>query len=117
MRAVGLNSSRLDGPTRLAFLDLLDRIAAIRLTGRQAALEAAAACRQNVTVELPVCRDELSAMAGLTALLERVAGPAGVEPLRISPEVRAMRSWLAHEAAAQHRGEASASYSPTSSNL
>lgn len=105
VRAIQLNASRLDEPTRSAFFALLDRCAAIRLVGRHAALQAAGEGKKNINLEVPVSEEELLAMTELTALLERVAGPAGVGPVPVGADVTAMRAWLAREVAAQHRGQ------------
>ena len=80
-------------------LALLDESAPLRLSGRFAALRAAAEDRQRFDLEVVVTDESLAAVAELAEQLR----DRGVAELP-TPEVVAFRQWLSEETIAQRRG-------------
>ncbi len=104
LRQLQLSPGLLSDDDRAAFYRLLERSAGPRLTGRHEAFRAAGQGLERYTFELPVSPDEASATMELTRLLHHAAALDVIQPLAVEPEVEALRRWLAHEVAAQHRG-------------
>lgn len=106
VREVQLQPERMDSDDLAVFHQLLDRSAAPRLIGRQEAFRVAAKGLDEYSLELGVSVDELSAVGGLVALLQRLAEVPSLEAGWVAVEVEAMRAWIPGEVAAQYAGRA-----------
>lgn len=105
LRQLQLSPGQLSEEDRAAFHRLLERSAGPRLTGRHEAFRAAGEDLEQYTCELPVSPDEALATMELTRLLRQAVERGIIQPFDVGPEVERLRNWLAHEVAAQHRGE------------
>ena len=79
-------------------LDLVDRTASLRLSGRHAALYASSLDRTEFDIEIETTDDELAATAQLNGALAARGRPP-------SPEVMQFREWLVQETARQREGK------------
>jgi hypothetical protein len=86
--------------------ELVEASAHPRLTGRYAALEAAAGGRHRFDVDLVTTADALEALGQLRVVLTAMAARLDPSIARISPTVEEFRSWLSQEAARQLAGRA-----------
>jgi hypothetical protein len=110
VRELQLDPERMSPGDRQIFHRVLQRSAAPRLIGRQAAFRAAAKGLDRYTLELDVSPDELAALGEVTGVLQRLAIQSNLDAVKVPPEVEAMREWLPGEVMAQFRGQPPSPY-------
>jgi hypothetical protein len=103
VRQIQLDGLSFDDASLGGLFELLDRSADVRLTGRNAALRAAAQGQRRFDLGFPAPDDSLVATAELAPLLLELGSRHGVES-RVAEDVAEFRAWLNAELVAQLNG-------------
>jgi anti-sigma regulatory factor (Ser/Thr protein kinase) len=103
VRQIQLDGVSLDDEMLGGLFDLLDRSADVRLSGRNAALRAAAQAHRRFDLGFPATADALAATADLAPLLLELGSRHFAES-RVTEDVAEFRAWLNQELAAQLAG-------------
>jgi hypothetical protein len=103
VRQIQLDGVSFDDISLGGLFDLLDRSADVRLTGRNAALRAAALGHRRFDLGFRAPADALVATAEVAPLLLELGARHGAES-RVSDEVAEFRAWLNQELVAQLEG-------------
>jgi anti-sigma regulatory factor (Ser/Thr protein kinase) len=104
MREAQLNEQFLDAGKMAELFDLSDRSAIVRLTGRHAALQAAAVNAERFDLDLTATVDALTATAALGTFLTAFSGRSTNRVAQVSLPVAELPTWLTAEAAHQGGG-------------
>jgi hypothetical protein len=103
VRQIQLDDLSVDDVVLGGLFELLDRSADVRLTGRNAALRAAALGHRRFDLGFRAPADSLAATAELSPLLVELGSRHGAES-RVADDVAEFRAWLNQELAAQLTG-------------